>query len=76
MTLSKAKLVEQLAKKNFSYNKNTLYDMVCDFVDLMEESLLEDGSLKLSGFGNFTVVNKGAEKENPQTSKLIISRRR
>lgn len=78
MTLSKAKLVEQLAKKNFSYNKNTLYDMVCDFVDLMEESLLEDGSLKLSGFGNFTVVNKGARKgRNPQTSKeLIISRRR
>ena len=78
MTLSKAKLVEQLAKKNFSYNKNTLYDMVCDFVDLMEESLLEDGSLKLSGFGNFTVVNKGARRgRNPQTSKeLIISRRR
>lgn len=78
MTLSKAKLVEQLAKKNFSYNKNTLYDMVCDFVDLMEESLLDDGSLKLSGFGNFTVVNKGARKgRNPQTSKeLIISRRR
>ena len=78
MTLSKAKLVEQLAKKNFSYNKNTLYDMVCDFVDLMEESLLEDGSLKLSGFGNFTVVNKGARiGRNPQTSKeLIISRRR
>lgn len=78
MTLSKAKLVEQLAKKNFSYNKNTLYDMVCDFVGLMEESLLEDGSLKLSGFGNFTVVNKGARKgRNPQTSKeLIISRRR
>ena len=78
MTLSKAKLVEQLAKKNFSYNKNTLYDMVCDFVDLMEDSLLEDGSLKLSGFGNFTVVNKGARiGRNPQTSKeLIISRRR
>ena len=78
MTLSKAKLVEQLSQKNFSYNKNTLYDMVCDFIDLMEDSLIEDGSLKLSGFGNFTVVDKGARVgRNPQTSKeLIISRRR
>jgi integration host factor subunit alpha len=78
VTLSKAKLVEQLSHKNFSYNKNTLYDMVCDFIDLMEESLIEDGSLKLSGFGNFTVVDKGARVgRNPQTSKeLIISRRK
>ena len=78
MTLSKAKLAEQLVKNNFGYNKNTLYDMVCDFVDLMEESLMEDGSLKLSGFGNFTIVNKGARVgRNPQTSKeLIISRRK
>ena len=78
MTLSKAKLVDKLSQKNFSYNKNTIYDMVCDFVDILEESLIKDGSLKLSGFGNFTVVNKGARVgRNPQTSKeLIISRRK
>ena len=78
MTLSKAKLVDKLSQKNFSYNKNTIYDMVCDFVELLEESLIQDGALKLSGFGNFTVVNKGARVgRNPQTSKeLIISRRK
>jgi integration host factor subunit alpha len=52
--------------------------LVDDLLDLVEEGLLRDGKVKLTGFGSFVVHEKSARRgRNPHTEEdLIIAARR
>jgi len=78
MAFSRARLVQALEKRDLQLNKDELPHMVNDLISLMTEELITNQPLKISGFGNFLVLNKGARRgRNPHTSEeLIISRRK
>ena len=78
MTLSKARLVEQLTGKGFGMTRNELHKVVNSVLQVMSDNLEEGRKIKLSGFGNFEVSDKTARVgRNPHTEEsLIISRRR
>ena len=78
MAFSRARMVEALEERGISQNKAEIQLLVNDLIDLMTETLIDNEPLKISGFGNFIVLNKGARRgRNPHTSEdLIISRRK
>ena len=78
MAFSRSRLVDALEKRDLQIEKADLPHLVNDFISLMKEELISNEPLKISGFGNFLVLNKGARKgRNPHTSEeLIISRRK
>ncbi|MGC8553981.1 MAG: integration host factor subunit alpha [Candidatus Acidulodesulfobacterium sp.] len=46
---------------------------VDSFFELIKSEIEEDGTIKLNGFGNFTIKEKKARKgRNPQTGESII----
>ncbi len=52
--------------------------LVSDLLDLLEEGLLEDGKVKIAGFGSFVAREKAPRQgRNPHTdSPMLISGRR
>ena len=70
-TVTKACLVEKIYSK-IGFSKKDSAQMVETVFDLLKKALKEEGSIKLSSFGNF-IVNQKKERmgRNPQTGERI-----
>ncbi len=77
-TLTKSALVDRLESRGMGYTKKELRETLDAVFQIMTETFVDGQSVKLSGFGNFTVNNKSARVgRNPATdAEIIISRRR
>ncbi|MGC6510271.1 MAG: integration host factor subunit alpha [Myxococcota bacterium] len=77
-TLTRAKMVEIVHQQGLGYTKKELQNIVNSMFDIIAETVINGETVKLSGFGNFSMVDKTARVgRNPQTDEaLIISRRR
>lgn len=66
-TLTRVELVDQLVQET-GLSRSVASDLFETMLDLIGESLTNNGSVKLSRFGNFTVRKKAArEGRNPKT---------
>lgn len=75
-TLTKAELAELLFER-LGLNKRESKDMVEAFFELIHETLVNGGDVKLSGFGNFQIRRKAARPgRNPRTGETIPIRAR
>lgn len=76
-TITKNDLVE-VVLKNSSLTRVDAYRLVEDFFDVMTKGLEDGEAIKISGFGNFILRNKGARMgRNPKTKEEFpISARR
>jgi integration host factor subunit alpha len=77
-TLTRSGIVDAVHQHGLGYTKRELHSIVNSVFEIMNDNFEEGNPVKLSGFGNFTVVNKAARVgRNPQTDEsIIISRRR
>ena len=70
-TLTKAELAELLFDR-IGLNKRESKDLVEAFFDLLHEALVSGSEVKLSGFGNFVIREKGSRPgRNPRTGESI-----
>ena len=70
-TLTKAELAELLFDR-IGLNKRESKDIVEAFFDLLHEALVKGQEVKLSGFGNFTIREKGSRPgRNPRTGESV-----
>ena len=70
-TLTKAELAELLFDR-IGLNKRESKDIVDAFFDLLHVSLVHGNEVKLSGFGNFVIREKGSRPgRNPRTGESI-----
>ena len=70
-TITKADIVEYLHTQ-LGLNKSESKKLIEDFFDEIKDSLARNEEVKLSGFGNFELLNR-----NPKTGEdVIISARR
>ena len=76
-TITKLDLVNHL-HENLGLNKVESKELVEIFFEEIKASLLNNGEVKLSGFGNFKILNKRERPgRNPKTGEpTIISARR
>lgn len=71
MALTKAELVARLMDK-LGLNKNDAKDLVELFFEEIIQGLLQDGEVKLSGFGNFMTRDKRSRPgRNPKTGQPV-----
>jgi integration host factor subunit alpha len=75
--MTKADLVEIVGEKS-SFSRQVSAEIVEQSFEIMKETLEKGETVKISGFGNFTVREKRLRKgRNPQTGgELTISARR
>jgi integration host factor subunit alpha len=70
-TLTKADLVERIHEKT-DRNRSEVKNQVEDLLSIMKESVKQDYSLLISGFGKFEAYDKKARRgRNPQTEEAI-----
>ena len=70
-TLTKAELAELLFDR-IGLNKRESKDIVEAFFDLLHEALVKGTEVKLSGFGNFSIREKGSRPgRNPRTGEAV-----
>lgn len=70
-TLTKADLVEKIYEQT-QRNRAEVKKQVEDLLSIMKESIKQDYSLLISGFGKFEAYDKKARKgRNPQTEDTI-----
>jgi len=70
-TLTKAELAELLFDR-IGLNKRESKDVVEAFFDLLHEALVKGTEVKLSGFGNFSIREKGSRPgRNPRTGESV-----
>ena len=76
-TITKADITEHLHNE-LGLNKRECKAIVEDFFDEIKQSLINNEEVKISGFGNFELINKKARPgRNPKTGEeVIISARR
>ena len=76
-TITKADIVEYLHTQ-LGLNKSQAKKLIEDFFDEIKDSLARNEEVKLSGFGNFELLNKKSRPgRNPKTGEdVIISARR
>ena len=76
-TITKADIVEYLHTQ-LGLNKSESKKLIEDFFDDIKDSLARNEEVKLSGFGNFELLNKKSRPgRNPKTGEdVIISARR
>ena len=76
-TITKADIVEYLHDE-IGLNKSECRQLVEDFFQEIRESLINNEEVKLSGFGNFELIDKKSRPgRNPKTGEdVIISARR
>ena len=76
-TITKADIVEYLHTQ-LGLNKSESKKLIEDFFDEIKDSLARNEEVKLSGFGNFELLNKKSRPgRNPKTGEdVIISARR
>ena len=77
-TLTRAKMVDIVHQQGLGYTKKELQEIVNSMFDIISDTVTAGETVKVSGFGNFSLVDKTARVgRNPQTDEsLIISRRR
>lgn len=77
MALTKADIAQHLSD-TFGFNKRESKDLVEQFYNEISEVLIKGEHIKLSGFGNFELKDKGARPgRNPRTGEDVpISERR
>lgn len=69
--MTKADLIEGIHQK-VGYSKKEAMEIVEFVFEAMKEALLQEGKVKLSGFGNFVVRQKRPRAgRNPQTGQTI-----
>ena len=69
--LTKAQLAELLFEQ-IGLNKRESKDMIDAFFDLIADSLVEGGDVKISGFGNFQIRTKAPRPgRNPRTGTTL-----
>lgn len=78
MTLTKAKLIDQLITSHKNISKTQAREAVESLLELMKSNLENGNNVLLSGFGKFSIKDKRPRKgRNPQTGeKLILEARR
>jgi integration host factor subunit alpha len=70
-TLTKADLAELLFDK-LGLNKRESKDMVEAYFEIIHDTLVNGGDIKLSGFGNFNIRRKAPRPgRNPRTGESI-----
>jgi len=70
-TLTKAELAELLFDR-IGLNKRESKDIVEAFFELLHEALVKGTEVKLSGFGNFSIREKGSRPgRNPRTGESV-----
>jgi integration host factor subunit alpha len=70
-TLTKADLAELLFER-LGLNKRESKDMVEAYFEIIHDTLVQGGDVKLSGFGNFTIRRKAPRPgRNPRTGESI-----
>ena len=76
-TVTKADIIEHL-HNDLGLNKSECKILVEDFFQEIKTSLINNEEVKLSGFGNFELLNKNARPgRNPKTGEdVTISARR
>ena len=76
-TITKADIVEHLHDE-LGLNKAECKELVEDFFQEIKDSLINNEAVKLSGFGNFELIDKKARPgRNPKTGEdITISARR
>ena len=76
-TITKADMVEYLHNE-LGLNKSDCKKLIEDFFDEIKEALISGEEVKLSGFGNFELLNKNERPgRNPKTGEEVtISARR
>ena len=78
MAVTKADLVEIICEKNAFWTRQETAQIVEQVLEIMKETLERGETVKISGFGNFTVREKRPRKgRNPKTTEeiTITSRR-
>ncbi len=77
MALTKADIAQNLSD-TFGFNKRESKELVEQFYHEISEVLVKGEQIKLSGFGNFELKDKGARPgRNPRTGEdVTISERR
>jgi integration host factor subunit alpha len=78
MTLTKADLVQKAYQQHENMTKQQATEAVEAFLRLSKGSLISGSDLLLSGFGKFSLRNKGVRRgRNPQTGdELTLDSRR
>ncbi|MCF8105254.1 MAG: integration host factor subunit alpha [Desulfohalobiaceae bacterium] len=70
-TLTKADIVEKIYEKT-NRNRSEVKNQVEEMLGIIKQSIKEDYSLLISGFGKFEAYDKKARKgRNPQTEDTI-----
>ena len=70
-TLTKAELAELLFER-LGLNKRESKDMVEAYFEIIHDTLVNGGDVKLSGFGNFNIRRKAPRPgRNPRTGESI-----
>ncbi len=77
MTLTKARIVENLFSKNL-FTKTECTEIVETIFEIMKQTLEQGEDVLISGFGKFSVKDKNERRgRNPQTGEpIILSSRR
>ncbi len=77
MTLTKARIVENLFSKNL-FTKTECTEIVETIFEIMKQTLERGEDVLISGFGKFSVKDKNERRgRNPQTGEpIILSSRR
>jgi integration host factor subunit alpha len=72
MTLTKAHIIEALAKKN-GYPKNQSFEMIETLLEIMKRTLESGEDVLVSGFGKFCVKTKHERRgRNPSTGEDMM----
>jgi integration host factor subunit alpha len=70
--MTKADIVEGVYERLGGFSKNEAAAIVETTLDVLKEALVENGKVKVSGFGSFTVHAKRQRTgRNPKTGKPI-----
>ena len=70
-TITRADIVEYLHTQ-LGLNKSESKKLIEDFFDEIKDSLARNEEVKLSGFGNFELLNKKSRPgRNPKTGEII-----
>jgi len=71
--MTKNDIIESVYERLGAFSKREATDMVETLLDLLKDALVRDGKVKISGFGTFSVRNKGPRPgRNPMTGKTIM----
>ena len=75
-TITKADIIEHLHDE-LGLNKNECKQLVEDFFQEIRDSLISNEAVKLSGFGNFELIDKKARPgRNPKTGENVLIKAR